>query len=351
MNLGAIQEVQKMVESGRHLVWNEAVKLLQNDKTPSPLMKLMVEEAFLVVAFTHGDGNWGLLTSSITKENPLSDIAAMYQAETIFGGVNQDGTCFFLKTADTPVREPAVWNGIFKSGGPVGTPDLSAFPIGLVVIGRTCDGSWANEFIAVHGKELAEELGRPLEEEKKLMNDFIFEAADMRIAERQRRNAMSETKSVRSREAIRRDGDDVYFPIPVFLGDGTGWIIDLSTNKFLWIHDLRDPMTYDGSTDLKIQLNRSKPWLRIPVLGGYAQPGVNHIRIKTVKGGKFALVVSERSLTFHGNGGFLPLEESMSTYSEFEAVRIVESTENLHFVRSGKTQPRFYDLISQKVVE
>jgi hypothetical protein len=171
-NLGAIQEVQKMVESGRHLIWNKAVNLL-SDKTLTPLMKLRVEEAFLVVAFSHGNGNWGLVTSSITKENPLQDIAAIYQTETIFGGINSDGTCFFLKNTDTPAIAPT----------PGCASYLSAFPIGLVLIGRNRDGVWADEFIGAHVEEMAALLGRSLEEEKRLLRGFTFEAAEIRIAE------------------------------------------------------------------------------------------------------------------------------------------------------------------------
>lgn len=63
------QDLRQLVENDKHPAWSCAANILTEGKTPS--MELTVREAFLVVAFRHGNNSWGLVSPPLTKENPL----------------------------------------------------------------------------------------------------------------------------------------------------------------------------------------------------------------------------------------------------------------------------------------
>lgn len=144
-----------------------------------------------------------------------------------------------------------------------------------------------------------------------------------------------------NRIAVRREGSDWYFPTPVFLGDGKEWNLHVhgsitGRGCWLWLRDLRNPLTYGGGKDWQVELNPQFP-VRFPLYVGdeVLMRHVHHVCIKTIKGERFAMLLTERPLTFHGNlAEDTPLEESVSVNSERDAEHIVAENESLLFVRS-----------------
>jgi hypothetical protein len=142
------------------------------------------------------------------------------------------------------------------------------------------------------------------------------------------------------RKAIRRKGFDWYFPIPVFVGDGEEWSqyiggSILGEGTWLWLRDMRDPLTYVGKKDWQVVLNPGFP-IRFRLYPGdeILMRHVHHVRIKTLNEQKVAMLLIDQPFTFHGQiEEGTPIEESVSVNSEREAEDIVRSLENLLFIR------------------
>jgi hypothetical protein len=116
-----------------------------------------------------------------------------------------------------------------------------------------------------------------------------------------------------------------YFPVPVFLGDGKAWNLDLFPNQYgVYIRDLRSIYNPDGLIvdfkHLKITLNRYDHPIHLGADQTTVVHWVNHVRIKTIKGAKFALFVSDRPWTTHTGPEFTPLSKSVSVYSDADHV-------------------------------
>ncbi len=159
---------------------------------------------------------------------------------------------------------------------------------------------------------------------------------------------MSETEAVLGpfRKAIRREGFDWYFPIPVFLGDGKVWNkFDhgsiLGTGQWLWLRDMRNPLTYVGKKHWHVELNPESP-IRFELCPGdeILMPHVHHVCIRTIKDEKFAMLLIDQPFTFTFRRQIedgAPVEESVSVNSDRAAETMVAGSKNLLFTRpSGK---------------
>ena len=120
---------------------------------------------------------------------------------------------------------------------------------------------------------------------------------------------------------------DGYFPVPVFLGDGKEWNLDL-IDKYcgVYIRDLRD--VRGPIRELKIRLNRVGPIIRLGADQSMADRGVNHVHIKTIKSEKFALLLIDRPWTTHTGSEFTPLSKSVSVYSDVD--HVIELNKKFH---------------------
>lgn len=165
-----LAEFRDQIIAGKHKEWNQAVDMLRLGKTQK--MGLILREAFLVVAFRHGQGEWGLAAApTVTKDDALKAIAESYQearpSAMSIPIVTKDGKVKYHPTDPTEksTEEPGM---------------MVSMPVGLVFVGQ-CGNRWADEVAFVGVDILGDLLGRSKEAELKLLNDFVFEAAHSRI--------------------------------------------------------------------------------------------------------------------------------------------------------------------------
>ena len=164
-----LAEFKGRILTGRHEGWNRAVNILRLGITEK--MGLTVREAFLVVAFRHVQGNWGLMGApTVTKDDALEQIAKSYQEarSSTFRArtFTENGTVEYLQ--------------IEQDEKSTEEPHLVSMPVGLAFVGKRGD-RWADEASLVGVDVLADILGRSEEREAELIADFVYEAARHRI--------------------------------------------------------------------------------------------------------------------------------------------------------------------------
>lgn len=162
-----LQELREQITTGKHEEWNKAVSIFGLTRTPQ--MGLEVRGAFLVLAFRHGPNAWGLVErASITKDNALKMIADSYQEASV--------SSLFAVAVDR--RDGKLTYPVANA-----TEELvvASMPVGLVFVGPCRNGEWADEVAFVGVRVLAGILGRSEEEELRLLEEFVFDAAGAHI--------------------------------------------------------------------------------------------------------------------------------------------------------------------------
>jgi hypothetical protein len=164
--MSTIQEVKDRILSGKHELWNNAIRIFEQEKTPN--LGLKIRRALLVVAFRQSGTAWGVMTVPITpatKQNALQFVVRHYQEAKTGGSLttfalNEHGIQF-ISLSDTQSES-----------------ELACFPLGFIFVGPVANRGWANEVVMVKIPILAE-----MQEETALLEEFCFQVADKEIQE------------------------------------------------------------------------------------------------------------------------------------------------------------------------
>jgi hypothetical protein len=140
----------------------KAVKVLLEGKTPK--MGIQIREVGLIVSI-HTVPGWQHIVVPISTEKPYERIAS-YLRET--RGLPM---AFVLsKDGDISLMDPND-----------GEQQVTMVPIGLVFVGQTPSGLWADELASVAGSLLADLTGENPETTLKMLEDLGFHWAEERI--------------------------------------------------------------------------------------------------------------------------------------------------------------------------
>jgi hypothetical protein len=175
--MSTIQEVKDRILSGKHELWNKAMHVFEQEKTPK--MGLKIRRALLLVAFRHSGTAWGLMTVPITpttKQNALHLVVRHYQEVKAEGPL----TAFALNEHGIQFISPPDPQSESESKS---KSELACLPVGFIFVGPVANRGWADEVVMVNIPILAEILGRSEEEEAALLEEFCFQAADKEIQE------------------------------------------------------------------------------------------------------------------------------------------------------------------------
>ena len=169
--MSTIQEVKDLILSGKHELWNKAMHIFEQEKTPK--MGLKIRRALLLVAFRQSRTAWGLLTVPITpttKQNALHLVVRHHQEVK----AERSLTAFVLNEHGIQFISPS---------DPQSESDLACLPVGFIFVGPVANRVWADEVVMVNIPILAEIFGRSGEEVAALLEEFCFQAADKEIQE------------------------------------------------------------------------------------------------------------------------------------------------------------------------
>jgi hypothetical protein len=156
-----VAEMHQAIQTGQHPLWKLAVEVLLEGKTPK--MGIQIREVGLTVSI-HTVG-WQDVVVPISTEKPYERIASclretrgLPKAFTL----SEDGDINLIDPND-------------------GEQEATMLPIGLVFVGQTPSGQWADELACVSGRLLAELAGENPETTLRVLEQLGFQWAKGRI--------------------------------------------------------------------------------------------------------------------------------------------------------------------------
>ena len=157
-----IAELHQAIQTGQQPHWKKAVEILLEGKTQKT--GIQIREVGLIVSI-HTVLSWQDIVVPISTEKPYERIAS-YLRET------RGLPMAFALSKDGDINLPDPNDG---------EQQLTMFPIGLVFVGQTPSGQWADEFVSVAGRLFAELIGENPETSLKIFEDLSRQWAEERI--------------------------------------------------------------------------------------------------------------------------------------------------------------------------
>lgn len=154
--------LHRAIHTGQHPAWKRAVETLLNGKTPAT--DIQIVEVGLIVSI-HLVFGWRDVVFPLSTEKPYERIAS-----------------YLRETRGVPIAFLLSEDGDIKLMDPNdGEQQVTMFPVGLVFVGQTPSGEWADELEDVSGRVLAKISGEDPETTLKVLEEFASRWAKDRI--------------------------------------------------------------------------------------------------------------------------------------------------------------------------